>query len=216
MRAYEAHLDSRSRDLAHDFLTKHHICQNSLSYGDYIKYREQLQVRDGRERLSVAQNYFALACPIAPLGILGAFFFLSKLGGSYDRPELEKEILTRQRQDLANALYVTAMRERVEKEKKKGGLIASMPEEIVFKSGKENKAKKNHAPAFMPEGKSNMRVASPSVLSREQQDVGKVIQKKMQMQSDLTQLVKSQDYSGVCRVSSKIELLDKALKKMGC
>jgi hypothetical protein len=212
MKALDGYLDRRVRDGGFDYQTSMALSKD-LNVTDYQQFKVQ---QAGRERMTVAQNYFALACPIMPIGFLGAFMFLEKLGGLY-QPEPEQEKIVAQRQEeLTRALYVTAMREKLEADKKKKGYMNSMPDEIIMRAGEKKQPKKNKDTAMMLSGRTSDRISGPPVLSKEQRDVGKVVKKKMAMQSMLEQHSKNQDYSAVCRVSSKIELLDKALKRMGC
>lgn len=172
-----------------------------------------------RDKSTVATNYFALACPIMPIGLLGVFMFLGKLGSMYedDPSKLSAEETQRQRGDLTQALYVAAMRKKMETDKKlgDGSLQCSRPVDALMPLGDRTSIKKKKENALMLEGKQSERMGGPRLLTRAQSDVGKLVKAKMQLETHLDRISEEQDYSAVCRVSARLELLDKALKKLG-
>jgi hypothetical protein len=217
MKSYDSFPDRQSRDNGFDMQAS-----RSLSRDVDTPFRIGRINSNERQSLSVATNYFALACPIMPIGLLGAFLFLEKMGALYDGPkELEAEQTTRERGELSQALYIAAMKQKIEAERKKNldaadDLLCSRPVEGLMPMGVGKHKRKTKEAALLLSGKSSERVNGPVMLSKPQQDIGKIVKQKLQLQSHLEKLCQEQDFGAVCRVSSKLDLLTKALKKLGC
>ena len=171
-----------------------------------------------KQRLQVSMNYFALACPIMPSFLLGAFMLLDKLDSMYDKDKVSSHEFVREQTAASQAMYIAAMRERELMDKKQnGGLACSLPLEGVPGVGKDKlKAPKKKSLEILAEGKQTERINGPRLLSKEQTDPSRIVKKKMALEAHLDKMNQEQDFAGVCRVSSQIELLDKALKKLGC
>lgn len=171
---------------------------------------------DEKQKMSVATNYFALACPIMPTFLLGAFMLLDKLDNMYDKQTIKAHEFVREQRANSQALYIAAMREKMEIEAKKNGLACSRPLEGLgpIKDSKKTKKKKESELNF--NGKPSERLGGPVLLSKAQTDVHKIVKKKMALEAHLDKVSQEQDFGAVCRVSARIELLEKALKKLGC
>jgi hypothetical protein len=217
-KAFDSFLDKSSRDSGIDLLTGH-----SLSREVDITLRlEQSQRIHERQRVTVATNYFAMACPIMPIGVFAIFALLGKFGSTFDQdPEsmkLRTEDAQRQRGELTQALYLAAMKKRMEAERKLDtGMQCSRPVDALLPLG-EKPIKKGKEVSLMLEGKRSERINGPKLLStpRAQAEVGKLVKAKMQLESHLDRLSQEQDFGAVCRVSARLELLEKALKRLGC
>ncbi len=220
MKAWESFLDKGGKDNGLDLLSG-----RSLSREVNISSRVELPGQE-RQKLTVAGNYFALACPIMPIGLLGIFLLLGKLDSAYgEKPEkLTAEETQRERGELTQALYLAAMKKKLESERKLDADkllgLRSRPIDSLFPLGEKKPPKKKQENSLMLQGKRSDRISGPSLLNRAngraQSDLGKLVKAKMQLQSHLEQMSKEQDFGAVCRVSARIELLEKALKKLGC
>ena len=219
-KAVESFLDKGSQDSGFDFLTG-----RSLSRDHEVLRMEHLQRVHDRERVSVASNYFALACPIMPIGVLALFSFLGKFGAVFDKDpdaeKLESEQAQRQRGELTQALYLAAMRKRMEAQGRLDtGLQCSKPvDSFLTTLGPAERAarKKRKEISLMLDGKPSEQINGPKLLSsRAQNEVSKLVKTKMQLESHLERMSQEQDFGAVCRVSARIELLEKALKRLGC
>lgn len=216
MKALDGFLDRRANDGGFDLLTSRVLSRESNFELD-LRYR----ITDSRKPgVAVASNYFALACPILPIGLLAAFMFLDKLDSLYEGNRFAHEDLeSRRRADLTRAMYVSAMREKLEIEKKKKGLGDPPPlQSEPPKAGAEVKAaRKRKEQQTMVSSKSDEGFKGQMFFGRGNQgEVGRAVKQKMRLEEHLEKVNKEQDYSAVCRLSSRIELLDKALKRMGC
>lgn len=171
---------------------------------------------DQKQKMSVATNYFAIACPIMPSFLLGAFMLLDKLDNMYDKHTGLADEYMRAKTGLSNHLYIQAMRERVEMEKKKQGLSCSRPVDGFIAPAEKKKDKKKEA-ELMLNGRPSERVNGPQLLSKTQTDVvHKIVHKKMALEGHLEEMNKEQDFQGACRVSAQLKILDKKLKQLGC
>lgn len=212
MKAFDAYIDKQSRDGGFDL-----FANRTLSRDVENTIRSQF---NERQRMSVASNYFAICCPIMPLGLLGVFFLFDKF-----QPKTAEEViatqvkahqLARQQDNLAQSLYIAAMKQKRESEEKKAGLQCSRPIDGLMPFDENKEKRKKPENAWMQSGKQTDRIAGPQLLSRPQQDVAPIVKKKLALESHLAEINKEQDYHATCRVSARIELLEKALKKMGC
>lgn len=210
MKAFDANLDRSSRDNGFDLLA-------SRSMSREIDSTMRAQFSE-RQKLTVGANYFAMACPIMPLGLFSVFMMLDKLGAPVDKEQLKRDELVSKHQELTQtqALYLAAMKQKKEIEQKKGGLACSRPVEGLLPLGDKRAARKKKDSDVLFDGKPTERLNGPVLLSKSQTDVSKLVKTKMALQSHLEEASKEQDYGLVCRVSSRIELLEKALKKLGC
>jgi hypothetical protein len=207
-KALDGFLEKPTRDSGFDLLASRQLSREID--GVLRKHFED------KQRMSVATNYFAIACPIMPTFLLGAFMLLDKLDGMYDKGTIKAHDFVRQQQQNSQALYIAAMREKMEIENKKQGLACSRPIDGLPQTGtdKGKKPKKKSAEILMG-GKPSERLNGPVLLSKEQREVKKIVKTKMAMEAHLEKLNQEQDFAGVCKVSAQIEL-DKALKKLGC
>lgn len=211
MKALDGFLEKPARDNGFDFLTS-----RALSRETDTILRKHF---DEKSRMSVATNYFAMACPIMPGFLLGVFMFLDKLGGSGEQETVKAHEFVRNQTQMSQALYVAAMREKMEAESKKTGLACSRPIEGLGPMGTSDKAikkPKKKESELLFDGKPTERLNGPVLLSKAQTDVHKIVKKKMALESHLEEASKEQDFGAVCRVSARIEALSKALKKLGC
>jgi len=208
-KALDGFLEKPVKDSGFDFLTS-----RALSREIDTALRSHFEQK---QRMSVATNYFALACPIMPTFLLGAFMLLDKLDNMYDPQTIKAHEFVREQQANSQAMYIAAMRQKMEAEKSKGGLACSRPLEGLPPVGADKmKAPKKKSAEILPQGKSSERLSGPVLLSKAQTDAHKIVKKKMALEAHLDKMNKEQDFAGVCKVSSQIELLDKALKKLGC
>jgi hypothetical protein len=210
MKAFDGFLDKQSRDSGFDLLSN-----RSLSREVDGTLRTQFQEKG---RLTVASNYFALACPILPIGLLGAFMMLDQLSRMNENKEphlTAADEVAQQNLEASQQIYLLAMKQKQEREGKgKTPLSCSRPVELMpTKAG--DKGKKRKDVELQPEGKRSEQVNGPSLLSKAQTDVGKVVKQKMALESHLEKISGEQDYAMHCRLSAQLDLLDKALKKMG-
>ncbi len=216
MKALDGFLDRRASDGGFEMLTSRALSRES-NYQLDLRYRFSDR---GKPGMTVASNYFALACPIMPIGLLGAFLFLDKLDSLYESSRLTHEdVDSRRRADLTQAMYVAAMREKLEIEKKKKGLAEAAPLQAdAPKAGVEGKmVRKRKEPQTISTGKASDGFNGALFFGRgNQKEVGKAVRQKMLLEEHLDKMNQQQDYGAVCRLSSRIELLDKALKRMGC
>lgn len=171
-----------------------------------------------KQRMQVSMNYFAIACPIMPGFLLGAFMLLDKLGGMYDKDKVQAHEFVREQTAASQAMYIAALREKEAIERKQnGGLAATLPLEGMPAVGKDKlKTPKKKSNEILAEGKQTERINGPRLLSKEQTDPSRIVKKKAALEAHLEILNQEQDFAGTCRVASQIELLDKALKKLGC
>jgi hypothetical protein len=169
------------------------------------------------QQLTVASNYFALACPIMPVGLLGAFMLLAGLDNmNHRQPHMTKaDEVARENQEAAQQIYLLAMKEKKEREAKKpSSLSCSRPVDLIApKAG--DKQRKPKEVSLQPQGKISERVNGPSLLSKQKNDASKLVKQKMALESHLDKLSQEQDYAMHSRLSSQLDLLDKALKKLG-
>jgi hypothetical protein len=171
------------------------------------------------QRVSAMANYFAMANPIMPLAFLGAFFMLGKMDDSYQGP-YERQLAEYQRAQQTQALYLCALKQKQEAERKPFSVCSSRAIDGIIGPGREmpmpveRKAKKENSLLF--EGKRSEQIAGPRLLARPQSEASKLVKAKSVLESESDKLGKQQDYHSVCRVSSRIDMIDKALKRMGC
>lgn len=208
-RALDGFLEKPIRDNGFDFLASRQLSREIDTV--LRKHFEE------KQQMSVATNYFALACPIMPTFLLGAFMLLDKLDGMYDKQTIKTHDFVRQQQANSQALYIAAMREKMELENKKNGLASSRPIDGLPQAGtdKAKKPKKKSVEILLG-GKPSERLNGPVLLSKEQREAKKIVKTKMALEAHLEKMNREQDFAGVCKVSAQIDLLDKALKKLGC
>ncbi len=210
MKAFDGFLEKPARDSGSELLAS-----GKLSNEMDVALRKHF---DEKSKMSVAMNYFAIACPLMPSFLLGAFMLLDKLDNAYDKSPLNKarEFVRNQRGASQN-FYIAAMREKMEMEKKKGGLACSRPLEGLGPTSDsiEKKPKKKEIELLF-DGKQSERLNGPVLLSKAQTDVQKIVKKKMALESHLEKVSKEQDFGAACTVSARIQELDKALKQLGC
>ena len=207
MKAFEAYLERSAHDGGFDLLAS-----RSLSREVNTAIPSQFAER---QRLTVAANYFALACPILPVGLLGVFMLLGKLDCSSEEGDpkaVTAQDIARERTEHAQQMYLMAMKQKQEMEKRKTPLACSRPVEVL---GRTDKTKKRKDAEWQLEGKHSQRINGPNLLSRTQNDASKLVKQKMALEEHLEKLSGEQDYHSYCRVSAQIELLDKALRKLG-
>lgn len=207
MKALDAFLEKPVRDSGFDYRTGRQLSRE----GEDLLRKHF----DEKSKMSVASNYFALASPIMPVFLLGAFMLLDKLDNPLDRPDLRAHEFTRQREGLSQHLYVIAMREKMEAERKKNGLECSRPMEGFGPIGDKRAPKKKQA-ELMLDGKPSERLNGPILLSKAQTDVHKIVKKKMALETHLEVVSKEQDFQAASKVSAQLEILNKQLKKLGC
>jgi hypothetical protein len=216
MQALDWNIERRIRDSLD--LSHNYFFSRELTMGDLRYFRQK-----DSQGVSVASNYFAMACPIMPLAFLGAFFMLGKMDDSYQGP-YERQLAEYHRAEQTQALYMASLKQKLESEGRscsgqilEGKLRAlegklagarDLPEKAPEKKRKEN--------ALMMEGKGSQRLSGPMLLSKSQTEVGKLIRAKSALEGQADKLNHSQDYHSVARVSSRIEMIDKALKRLGC
>jgi hypothetical protein len=209
MKAFDAFLDRQSRDLGMDRLSSRLLSREVDS---------TLRMQPGeKQRLTGASNYFALACPIMPIGLLGALILLDGLDSLQDeqQPHMTKadEIAQRNQENTTQAVYLMAMKQKQERENKKTPLACSRP--LDFATKPNDKTQKGKNVEVRPAGKRSERISGPNLLSKTHNDVDKLVKQKMALESHLEKLSQEQDYAMHCRVSAQLDLLDKALKKLG-
>lgn len=165
--------------------------------------------------MSVATNYFALACPIMPLGVLGLFMLLGKLDGMWTRDHMlmGKEASLDRLSEQAREAYLLKAKQEADAKKDKTPLSCSRPIEITKPQG--DKGKRRMQAEIKPDAQPMQRFDRPNLLSKRENDASKLIKQKMALQDHLEKLNGEQSYHLYCRVSAQIELLDKALKKLG-
>jgi hypothetical protein len=208
-KALDGFLEKPAKDSGFDFLASRALSREVD--GVLRNHFEQ------KQRMSVSMNYFAIACPIMPTFLLGAFMLLDKLDNMYDKTGIKQNELAREQTAQSQALYIAAMREKAEKEGKKAGLECSRPIEGLPPVGKDKlKAPKKKSSEILQTGKPTERMGGPVLLSKSQTDLSKIVKKKMALEAHLDEMNKEQDFAGVCNVSAQIQLLDKALKQLGC
>jgi hypothetical protein len=222
VKAFDSILDKGSRDSGFDFLTSRSLSRDVDTSLRFEQFQKQVQ---DKQRVAVAGNFFAMACPIMPMGLMALFSFLGKFGNEFEDPKamkLEAEEAQRQRGELTQALYLAAMRKKMETDRKldvnRDGLQCSRPVDALLPLGEKRSGKKKKEVSVMFEGKRSEQINGPKLLTspRAQADVGKLVKAKMQLESHLDRMSQEQDYGAVCRVSARLELLDKALKRLGC
>jgi hypothetical protein len=209
MKAFDSRLDSSLRDKGFDAQVSRNLSRD---------VDQTLRTQFGeRQKLTVASNYFALACPIMPVGLLGAFMILDKLGGLSDEPgKTRAHELVKERGEAAQELYLAAIKQKQDAVEKSKLSISRQVETLTPITDKRNGSKpKRKDVALMLDGKRSERITGPVLLKREQQDIGKLVKEKMALQAHLEKLSELQDYHSVCRVSAQLDLLEKALKKLG-
>ncbi len=210
MKAFDGFLEKPARESGLDLLNS-----RCLSREMDTALRKHF---DEKSKMTVAMNYFAMACPLMPTFMLGAFMLLDKLDNAYDKSPLNKarEFVRNQRGASQN-FYIAAMHEKMEMEKKKAGLACSRPLEGLGPANdsiQKKKTKKEIEVLF--DGKQSERLNGPVLLSKAQTDVQKIVKKKMALESHLEKVSKEQDFGAASTVSARIQQLDKALKQLGC
>lgn len=209
-KALDGFLEKPAKDIGFDYLASRSL---SREIDDVLRnHFEQ------KQRMSVTMNYFAIACPIMPTFLLGAFVLLDKLDNIYDKDAIKADQFVRERTAQSQALYLAAMKQKMEAEKTKNGLACSRPIDGLPPVGKDklNTTKKKSV-EILTETRPTERMGGPVLLTKaQQQETSKLVKKKMALESHLEQMNQEQDFAGVCRVSSQIALLDKQLKQLGC
>jgi hypothetical protein len=208
MKAFDAFLDRGARDSGFDLTTS-----RSLSREVTNAYR--LQVAD-HQRMSVATNYFALACPIMPIGVLGLFMLLGKLDEMWSQHMFLKpgkgELYDRLAEQSREAYLLRAKQQLEANPQPKIEFQCSRSTENIKGSDKPKKRKETD---FKHDEKPAQRFDRPNLLSKSQNDASKLIKQKMALEEHLEKISGEQNYHLYCRVSAQLELLDKALKKLG-
>lgn len=170
------------------------------------------------ERTAMAGNYFALASPIMPLGMLGAIFFLGRLGGQYDHDQdrVQQEIATRQR-EMAQSLYLTASR-KAELDKIRTPRSLDLGDRISIVPGAARPLKRKRKPlATIGRQKVGGRPMDKLLFNKRQQaQISQLIKQKTMLQSAMDQVGKRNGYHAYSQLSARLDLLDKALKRAGC
>jgi hypothetical protein len=213
MKAFDAYLDKQSRDGGFDLMSTRldNTTNRSLSREMEMTFRTQFAER---QKMTVASNYFALACPILPVGLLGIFMLLDRLDRMNEpQPHMtEADEVARNKLEASQQIYLLAMKQKQERETKKTPLSCSRPLDLLGKPGDKSKRKDIE---LQPDAKRSERISGPSLLSKAQNDVGKVVKAKMALEAHLDKMSGEQDYAMHCRVSAQLDLLDKALKRLG-
>src|SRR5947209_4667748 len=145
-----------------------------------------------------------------PIGLLGAFMILDKLSTMDEDDQLREaqahELHAREGQTVQD-VYMAALRQKLESEKKASSLSCSRPVDGLLPGNDQRKCKKGKDGAVMLDGKRSERLNGPVLLSKAQQDVGKIVKQKMALESHLEKISREQDFSTLCRVSAQIDLL---------
>jgi hypothetical protein len=210
MKALDAHIESRCGDGALD--RRAGMRMNREVKGSAV-YR--LGVEPRYERLAVASNYFAMACPIMPIGFLGLFALLGKLDGLYQRSLLPSEDKqSRHNRELVQSFYAAAMREKELRGRKKDIsplCPANLPPALApeeRKTGKKKRGENLVVPAVP-------RFSEAALPLRRTRDLEKLVRERATLTQRLERFKRRQDLHSVSRLSARIELLEKALLRAG-
>ena len=211
MKALDAHLEKITSDGIIDRSAKFRMSREAES----SEYR--LGLDPHYKKVLITSNYFALASPIMPFGLLGMLFLLDRLSSLYDQSQTpDKDTL--QNTQNAQAVYLAAMNEKAMRESKKEIDSLPPPEVLPLCTRQTRKTIKDT-------GKKQSRVADSVSALRQPKPVNKLFQpwsprlnitklliEKTALQGYLEKLGRQQDYHGFCRISARIGLLDKALQ----
>lgn len=173
----------------------------------------------------VMSNFLSLACPINPISFLSAFMAFDKLSGGAKSP-LEQVNTQNKLSRLAMlAAADAAVREAKKRGKGDKGLLAALcdrpdmnPEsraalagcQSIFGSGPEKKIYQSQSGRFASE-----KLAQKMFITRDKQiKLAKLKKRKMLLEGLLERQNKLQDFIAMSKVSSQLDLLDKALKRL--
>ncbi len=226
--AFDSNLETQDRDKVPEHQVSHAISREvsmgmaSLGATSTITREEQEKTYDLRvrnERTAMAGNYFALASPIMPLGILGAFFLLGKFVGQYDQDQdrAQQELFARQR-EMAQSLYLTASRKAELDKIRTRGIDLGDKIQIIPGASRPLKLKRKRKPLLSlmrrPIGGAP---GDKLLLSRRgQAQISELVKQKTMLQSAMDQVGRKNGYHAHSQLSARLDLLDKALKRAGC
>lgn len=178
-----------------------------------------VQAKTEKQSMAIAGSCFALASPLMPLGFLSALFVLGKMDGMDKSPE---ELLLEKGRGLQGEMARIAAAEALMRKKKANGEDPETDAYIRYASRQLElrplrvamRPIKGAETRVIPKRQSQE--PSEFFVTKEKQSKMKDIRKqRILLEGLMEQERKEQNFSEVCKLSSKLEMLDKLLKKMG-
>lgn len=209
---------------------EHLLLDGKLDLGNKSMFRASPELQELQQRflhaktekqsMSVASGLFAMACPILPLGFLSTFFVLGKLDGFDKSPEQ----LAMEKGGLRNEMARLAAADALMRQKKEKG--EDVESKALLRYASREMAVQPIRAAMKP-----IKGADKRVLPRQQsrdalQESGFFMTKekqekmrKLKRQKILTETLaqkerEEQNTLEASKLSQKLEMLDKLLKKM--
>lgn len=178
-----------------------------------------LQAKGERQNMTLATSCFAMACPIMPLGFLSVLFVLGRLDGLDKDPES----LAQQRTlkgDMARIAAADAlMRKRKEsgEDPESNAYLRYASRELELRPLRmAMRPIRGSEKRVIPKMQSQEALSNGFFLTKEKQSKMRDIKRqKILLEGLMEKEREEQNLPEVSRLSSKLELLDKLLKKMG-
>ena len=179
-----------------------------------------MKAKAEKQSMAVTGSFLALASPLMPLGFLSALFMLGRMDGMEKSPE---QLLLEKSSGLQGEMARIAAAEALMRKKRANGEDPETDAYLRYASRQlELRPLRN---AMRPIKGTENRVipkqqyrepAPDYFLTREKQTKMRDIkQQRILLEGVMEKERKEQNFSEVCRLSSKLEMLDKLLKKMG-
>lgn len=178
-----------------------------------------LQSKAEKQNMAVVGSCFALASPLMPLGFLSALFMLGKMDGMDKSPE---ELLLEKGSGLQGEMARIAAAEALMRKKKANGEDPETDAYIRYASRQLElrpirtamRPIKGAETRVIPKKHSTQ--PSDFFITREKQNKMRDLRKqRILLEVLMEKEQKEQNFSEICKLSSKLELLDKMLKKLG-
>jgi hypothetical protein len=178
-----------------------------------------LHAKAEKQNMAVVGSCFALASPLMPLGFLSALFMLGKMDGMDKSPE---ELLLEKGRGLQGEMARIAAAEALMRKKRANGEDPESDAYIRYASRQLElrplrvamRPIKGAETRVIP--KKHASEPSDFFITKEKQNKLRDIRKqRILLEGLMEKEQKEQNFSEACRLSSKLELLDKMLRKMG-
>ena len=176
-----------------------------------------LEAKGERQNMSVASSMFAMACPIMPLGFLSVLFMLGKLDGM-DKDPLSMEYNRTLKGDMARIAAADAlMRMRKEKgeDAESNAYLRYASREMELRPLRMAMKPIRGAEKRVIPKQSQQSLGEGFFITKEKQTKMRDIKRQKVLLEGLKEKEqKEQNTNEVCRLSQKLEMLDKLLNKM--
>lgn len=177
-----------------------------------------LQAKAEKQHMAIAGSCLAMACPIMPLGFLSALFVLGKLDGM-DKDPVSMEMQRGLKSDMARIAATEALmrmkKERGEDPESNAYLRYASREMALRPLRSAMRPIKGNEKRVIPKQHSREQLADGFFLTKEKQTKMRNLKRqKILLESLAAKEREEQNTTEASKLSQKLEMLDKLLRKM--